>query len=252
MGLKIDNIAPNPDSEIPQKMPEKTESTARPTQDNDEGQASSLTRTVYEQLRADLLSGKLRPGERLAAEALKKRFNTGSSPVREALNRLLSEGFVALREQKGFRVAPVSRAELGELVLARCWIDSAAITEAIQRSDTAWDEQLVLALHRLTRTARDRGAKENAEWEALHKAFHIALISGCGSRWIVRISEQLFDAAERYRLLAADQVSERNELDEHRAIVNACLDREADKAVELLKQHYGQTFDIIAASIRTP
>ena len=233
----------------PAKTSSSRTSTIEPAED---GQASSLTRTVYEQLRADVLNGKLRPGERLAAEALRKRFNTGSSPVREALNRLLSEGFVALQEQKGFRVAPVSRAELGELVLARCWVDSAAVTESIARNETVWEEQLILALHRLTRTARTKDGHESAEWEALHKAFHMALIGGCGSRWIARISEQLFDAAERYRLLAADRVPERNELEEHRAIVDACLDRDPDRAVALLKQHYGQTFNVIAGAILAP
>ena len=228
------------------------ELSGRPSGGADERQAATLTKSVYEQLRADILNGKLLPGEKLGAEALRNRFNTGSSPVREALNRLLSDGFVALEEQKGFRVAPVSREELIELVMARCWIDGAAVTESIRRFDTAWEETLILALHRLSRTARGKvDQPENAGWENRHKAFHLALVGGCGSRWIIRISEQLFDAAERYRLLAADHMPERNELDEHRAIVDACIDRDADKAIELLKRHYGQTFDIIANSPRT-
>jgi DNA-binding GntR family transcriptional regulator len=212
--------------------------------------AATLTKSVYEQIRTDVLSGKLRPGEKLGAEALRTRFKTGSSPVREALNRLFSEGFVALEEQKGFRVAPVSREEFRELVTARCWIDGAAITEAIKRFDMVWEESLVLALHRLSKTRRgEPGHGRNIDWEGRHKAFHIALVSGCGTRWIVRISEQLFDASERYRLLGADYVPERNELDEHRALVAACFERNAEKAVETLKLHYGRTFDLIVDSI---
>jgi GntR family carbon starvation induced transcriptional regulator len=217
---------------------------------NDSRQAATLTKSVYEQIRSDVLSGKLRPGEKLGAEALRTRFKTGSSPVREALNRLLSEGLVALEEQKGFRVAPISREELSELVTARCWIDGAAITEAIKRFDMSWEESLVLALHRLSKTRRSEpGHVRNINWESSHKAFHMALVSGCHSRWIVRISEQLFDAAERYRLLGADYVPERNELDEHRALVAACFERNTEKAVELLRLHYGRTFDVIVDSI---
>ena len=212
--------------------------------------AATLTKSVYEQIRTDVLSGKLRPGEKLGAEALRTRFKTGSSPVREALNRLFSEGFVALEEQKGFRVAPVSREEFSELVTARCWIEGAAITEAIKRFDMAWEESLVLALHRLSKTRRgEPGHGRNIEWEERHKAFHMALVSGCGTRWIIRISEQLFDAAERYRLLGADYVPERNELEEHRAMVSACFERNAEKAVEMLRLHYGRTFDVIVNSI---
>lgn len=215
----------------------------------DDRQASTLTTSVYEQIRADILMARMRPGEKLRADALRKRFNTASSPVREALNRLLAEGFVAQEEQKGFRVAPVSRQELKELVKARCWIDGLAIRESIERFEPRWEEDLVLALHRLSRTPRGAaGHVENTEWENRHKAFHMALVGGCGSLWIERISEQLFDAAERYRLLALEQVLERNELDEHRAMVDACIGHDADTAVELLKRHYGQTFDAIAQS----
>lgn len=218
----------------------------------DDRQAATLTRSVYEHLRSDVLRGKLRPGEKLRAETLRIRFKTGSSPVREALNRLLAEGFVALEEQKGFRVAPVSEQELSELVTARCWVDGAAITESIRHFDTSWEEGLILARHRLSRASRKKpGHVGNADWEDRHKAFHMALVSGCGTRWIVRTSEQLFDAAERYRLLAADYVPERNELEEHSAIVDACIDRDAEKAVELLKLHYGRTYEVIVNSLKS-
>lgn len=212
-------------------------------------QAATLTKSVYEQLRADILAGRLRPGEKIRAISLRKRFNTAASPVREALNRLLSEGFVALEEQKGFRVAPVSYDELKELVKTRCWIDGLAIRESIKRFDVNWEENLVLALHRLSRISRGQaGHVENADWESGHKAFHMALIGGCDSRWMERISEQLFDAAERYRLLALEQVLERDELTEHQALVDACINRDPDRAVELLRHHYGQTFDAITSS----
>ncbi len=217
-------------------------------------QPKALSTSVYLQLRADLLAGRLRPGEKLRAEGLRQRFNIGSSPIREALNRLLSEGFVSLEDQKGFRVAPVSESELLELVQARCWIDGIAITESIRNFDVAWEESLVLALHRLTKASRpaDAPASPDGAWERLHREFHAALVSGCGSRWVRRICEQLFDSAERYRLLAAHQIPERNELEEHRAIAQACLERNATEAVRLLEGHYGMTFSIIVQAMRLP
>lgn len=212
-------------------------------------QAVNLTRSVYEQLRTEVLNGSLRPGEKLTTVLLRSRFRIGGSPVREALNRLLSEGFVNLEDQKGFRVAGVSHRELAELVQARCWIDGMAVTESVRRFETAWEENLVLALHRLAKATRNE-LGQGVEWEGLHKAFHAALVSGCGTRWMVRISAQLFDAAERYRLLAANHIPERNELDEHRAIVDACFQRDAGRAVDLLKAHYGKTFEqVIARSL---
>jgi GntR family carbon starvation induced transcriptional regulator len=241
MKLQKDRKAPN------------TASAATPADDSTRDQpmlTTTLTRTVYEELRADVLSGKLRPGEKLAAEALRARFCTGSSPIREALNRLFSEGFVALEEQKGFRVAPISRQELNELVLARIWIDGAAIGESVKRFDPAWEEKLVLALHRLVKTPRQpQQVNTDPEWEQRHKAFHLALVEGCGSQWIVRISQQLFDAATRYRLLSTNYQSDRDHLEEHRAIANACLERNAARAIDLLGAHYNETYDIVKSSL---
>ena len=239
-----------------EKMPSLKDKPAQSVEDGvaalegaGERQSATLTQSVYAQLRADILSGRMRPGEKIRAEAVRRRFNTASSPVREALNRLLSEGFVALEQQKGFRVAPVSAEELKELVKTRCWIDGLAIRESIERFDLAWEENLILALHHLSRTHRgESGQAETSEWESRHKDFHMALIDGCGSRWITRISGQLFDAAERYRLLALEQVLERNELQEHRDLVDACINRDADRAIVLLAHHYNQTFEAIVTT----
>jgi len=210
-----------------------------------------LTATAYEQLRASILRGQLRPGDKLAAEMLRQRFNFGSTPIREALNRLLAEGWVALEAKKGFRVAPVTEQELNELVTARSWIDGAAVTEAVRRRDLHWEENLLIALHRLSRAVRRPSGRssDNAEWEQRHRQFHQALVSGCGTQWIMRISQQLFDAAERYRLLAADEVPERDELDEHRAIVDACLAADAPLAIDLLTRHYSATSEVIAKAL---
>jgi len=217
--------------------------------------AVTLTTAVYRELRADIVAGRLKPGARLRVEELCRRFTIASSPVREALNRLVTEGFVRQEEQKGFRVAPVSRDELEELVTARCWIDKAAVVEAISNGDTEWEEGLVLALHRLSRISRWTATEPRApdpEWERLHREFHVALVAGCGSRWIMRISAQLFDAAERYRLLAAAEIPERLELDEHRAIVEACVVRNAPLAADLIEAHYGKTFAVIMGSANAP
>jgi len=78
-------------------------------------EAGTLASTVFEQLRRDIVSVQLAPGEKLRIEALRERYGVGGSPVREALNRLSAEGLVWQQDQKGFRVAPVSERELEEL-----------------------------------------------------------------------------------------------------------------------------------------
>lgn len=220
--------------------------------------AGTLASTVYDRLRGDILNGLLPPGEKLRAEFLRDRYGVGNSPIREALNRLSVDGLVTRQDQKGFRVATVSEDELAELVRTRCWIEEIALRESIAHGDSEWEENVVLASHRLSRVHRSSDRityRIDPEWERLHRAFHISLIAGCGSRWLRQFCEQLMDQADRYRLLAiVVSYPRRNELSrdeamEHEAIREAVIGRNADQAVRLLCAHYQRTVEIIHRAI---
>jgi len=211
----------------------------------------TLASNVYERLRNDVLAGHLKPGEKLRTEFLRDRYRIGNSPIREALNRLSADGLVEREDQKGFRVAPVTRADLLELVKTRCWLEEIAIRESISSGDSAWEEGVVLAYHRLSRFPRppDESAYTlDAEWERLHADFHMALVSGCGSQRLIAYCDELFDKSERYRRLAASGVPARNERDEHRALMEAGIEGDVAKVSRLLRDHYGRTVDIILAA----
>ena len=218
-----------------------------------EGAAGTLASSVYDMMRQDILKGDLPPGEKLRVEYLRDRYGVGASPIREALNRLSVDGVVMRVDQKGFRVATVSVAELDELIKTRCWLEETAIRESIASGDDAWEERLVLAFHRLSkapRSAEQITYAINPDWEVLHRAFHLALIAACGSRWLISYCEQLNDLADRYRQLAVRVTyPRRNELDEHKAIMDAAVNRDSDRAVEVLMDHYRRTAEIIRDSV---
>lgn len=211
-------------------------------------EAQTLIRTAYDRLRADVLEGEWPPGSKLVLQQLKDRYDVGASPLREALNRLASEGWVVHNEQRGFSVAGASDASLRDLVRTRIAIESLALEQAIERRDAAWEENLVLAFHRLSRTARSLrqdSYEENPQWEKLHREFHRALISGCGSPLLLGFCEQLYEQAYRYRQLAARKAyRQRNELDEHAAIFNAVMAGNAAEGRRLLADHYERTAGI--------
>ncbi|MEY4412880.1 MAG: hypothetical protein RIQ53_173 [Pseudomonadota bacterium] len=225
--------------------------TALPAADTAPGIAPAATRatSLTDELRNDLLDGVWRPGSKLAIEALAERYATSATPLREALNRLIADGLVERREQRGFAVAGISAADLEEITRTRCWLEETALRESIRHRDVAWEEGLVLALHRLQRTPRsasEAGYAFNPEWETMHRAFHRALISGCRSRWLLGFCEQLTDQHQRYRRLAASRsASQRPVLDEHRAICDAALAGQADEAVALLQGHYRRTAAVL-------
>lgn len=211
--------------------------------------AATRATNVYDQLRADLLAGTMEPGAKLAIEALAERYATSPTPLREALNRLVSEGMVERREQRGFVVPPISTADLDEITRTRCWLEEIALRESITARTTAWEERLVLAHHRLARTPRslsDKRFEDNPEWEPLHRAFHRALIAGCGSRWLLAFCDQLADQHHRYRRLSAPRAfAKRGVKSEHQQLLDAAIEGRADDAVALLRAHFERTARMI-------
>src|SRR5258708_27594786 len=212
----------------------------------------TLASVIYEQLRQDILTVALPPEAKLNIRALCDRFEVGLSPVREALSRLSMERLVQQIDHRGFTVAPLSLADLEDLTRARCWIDGLGLRQSIEAGEAAWEEGLVVAYHRLSRTPRfasEDNRTRSAAWEVAHKQFHQQLVGGCGSRWLAAISEQLFEAAERYRHLARLAGKSRVKEDEHRGIMDAALAHDADLAVKLLSRHFHKTADLVKAAI---
>ncbi|QHE86867.1 GntR family transcriptional regulator [Hydrogenophaga sp. BPS33] len=211
----------------------------------------TLARTTYDRLRADVLSGRWQPGRKLLMHELRDHYQVGASPLREALNRLASEEWVVHSDQRGFSVAQATQAQLDDLVSTRIAVESLALTQAFAARTPAWEEDMVLAFHRLSRTSRSvstEGYEENPEWERLHRAFHESLLKGCGSSLLLGFCEQLYDQAYRYRQLAARKAyKRRHELDEHRAIFDAVMGVQLEEAQRLIAEHYRRTAGIFAA-----
>jgi GntR family transcriptional regulator, carbon starvation induced regulator len=215
----------------------------------------TLTSSTYALLRRDIIDGAIAAGSQLRVRQLCERYGVGFSPVREALNRLARDGLVQQIDLRGFTVTPLSRTELEEITRTRCWLNELALRKSIERGDVAWEEQIVLAFHRLSRisvNAPDATPAEgavatsrlNPENEAAHRAFHASLIGACGSSWLLGFCEQLFDQSDRYRRLARPSVRQGRQHDEHRLIMEASIARDVEKAVDLMNRHLIRTAEL--------
>lgn len=231
-----------------------TRTDMQPTTTDGNGQISTQASSVYDRLQSDILTGKLRPGLKLRLKDLIEMYETGNSPLREALNRLSANGMVVREENRGFRVPLASADELMELTRTRCWLEEIALRESIANGDSDWEERIVLAYHWLARAAQNK--KESSmtstpEWENHHREFHLALISACDSSILMRFCAELHQRSFRYRNLAeVVEYRDNHELEEHEELQKAVLNRDADKAVELLKRHYTVTSEILVKSGR--
>lgn len=222
------------------------------SENNGEAASSTLASKIAQRLRHDIVTGVLTPDMKLRTEELTARYGSGATPVREALNRLASDGLVALSDKRGFRVPRVSMEELEDLTLTRRWIQELALRDSIAHADAQWEEEIVLAYHRLSRAAPIGGggtAGQGPQWEPLHRAFHEALISRCRSQRLRDYTNVLFDQADRYRHLGAEIDTSRDLLGEHRGLMEAVLARDTTRALDCSNRHIQETTDAVLAHL---
>jgi GntR family transcriptional regulator, carbon starvation induced regulator len=174
--------------------------------------------------------------------------------MREALSRLSSEGLVAQSDHRGFAVAPMGEEDLVDITRARCWLNELAIRKSIAHGDAAWEEQVVLSFHRLSRTPRFEPGQErerSPKWELAHRNFHSSLISASGSHRLEQYCEHLFDSSERYRHVGRKAgIKGVNREKEHRALMEAVVARDADAAARLITAHFERTAELVRQVLR--
>ena len=86
-------------------------------------------------------------------------------------------------------------------------------------------------------------------WLAEHAQFHLALVAACDSPTLLRIRSGLFVQSERYRRLSVPLQREIRNIDaEHKALMDAALERDADFVCGLMSNHLWRTTRVLLAS----
>ncbi len=219
--------------------------------------ALPLSEQAYRNLRREIINGTLPAGVPLRFEHLRERYGFSFSPLREALARLQAEHLVVATALRGFRVAEASIDEMWDTIETRVLIETAALRDAIAHSTDEWEVGIISAFHSLSqyasRLARNDAAPPDdaiEEMERRHQVFHNSLIATASSKWLRELSGLLYVQTERYRrpLLAqrpSPYAGQRNIEQEHRDILDACLQRDAERACALLAEHLRSTGQII-------
>ena len=210
--------------------------------------AATLSARVGRAIEADILAGRLAPDARLGIAETAARYGVGATPLREALSRLAARGLVNAQGNRGFRVTPISHADLADIVLIRGVIEREALRLAMTRGDAAWEAAILAALHRLRRHIGDdpSGFREgDAAFDSLHKTFHAALIAACGSPRLIAVHAQLYDEAYRYRrLMMASFLSPEAFLASHEQLALLVVARD-EAACAALGEHIASTLTLV-------
>lgn len=197
---------------------------------------------TFRKVRNDIIHGVLRPGDRLTLDRLKDHYAVSVSTLREILTRLAGESFVVAEGQRGFEVAPASEADLRDLGALRLLLEIHALELSLALGDLEWEGRVVAAHHKLAAVERQLLAGDGTrtpEWITYDRNFHEALISACGSRSLMAIHTSVFDRFVRYHMLAGS-FRGRPVADDHKALLDAALARDAAKARQLLETHVGK------------
>ncbi len=208
---------------------------------------------VFDHLRGDILAGRHRPGDRLRYAELCDRYATSMGVLREALLRLVEQGLVVGEAQHGFRVVPLSTADLLELTEACYQLEALTLRSAVTDGDVNWESRLIAAHHLLVRSPQldpDDPERLSDTWVTAHEKFHAALLDGCANQRLKSVAATMRASAELYRRWSVPLGGEsgRDIPGEHAGILEAAVARDTPRAVGLLTAHIRRTTDILLTS----
>ncbi len=209
----------------------------------------TLATAITARMRASIMCGDWLPDTKLHLDTLRAQFKVSYSPLREALSRLGAQGLVCILDQRGYRVAPVSRRDLQHVIQLRLALEGMALRDAITHGSPSCVTGLVDSYKILSELSADARANDTERWEERHRQFHFALLRGCEMPLLMQFISILHDQTDRYRrLFLRTHPHDRDVPSEHAAILEATLAREPDLAVALLQRHIKRTGDNVLAA----
>lgn len=201
--------------------------------------ATSIADRAYDRIRADIIFGRLAPGTRLRLDRLANGYGASVSTLREILSRLSSEGLVLAEGQRGFRVAPVSPEGFQDVAAMRLLLETYALPLSFAAGDLEWESRVVAAHYKLAVMERRMVAGDHAEtelWKRYDREFHQSLIDACGSQTLLDLYGGVFDQYLRYQMVAV-VFRGRIAAEEHKSLLDCALERNSQRACEMLVRH---------------
>jgi GntR family transcriptional regulator, rspAB operon transcriptional repressor len=195
---------------------------------------TTLSEQIYDYLRAEILTGRFAPGERLDLGDLVGRLKVSKMPVKEAIGRLAAEGLLEVQAQRGTFVSRVDPRELAETFEVRRALEMLAgelAASRVQKADLDKLRALVAEMEQSTDVGRHL---------ELNFQFHSLIVELSGNRKLIetyhRLRVPIQVAGIHYRSenwikrLAQEQR-------EHRSIVRALEQRDAEAVARAISAH---------------
>jgi len=198
-------------------------------------QTAKNSDVVYRDLKHAIIAMQLVPGTPVVEKELTARYNISRTPVREAVLRLAEDRLVDVAPKSGTFVARIPLSILREALVARRALEQVTVRAATERAS----ESQIMELRAIVQ--RQQEVAEGGDAEAFHRAdnaFHAGIAAAGRFPGIWDMIQQIRIQIERYRRLTLPQAGRMGlVVKEHKAVLDAIAERDADGAAERMTEH---------------
>jgi DNA-binding GntR family transcriptional regulator len=207
-------------------------------------QQPSLVRMAAETIREMVLSGELRPGDRLVEERLTEELGISRPPLREALRLLEQEGLLLSMPRRGVIVTPLSAQDVYEIFTLRTTYERMAIELGVPCKDPELLARCHRAVNAMVQAAK---AEDRAQFVRASFEFHVAIVGLARHRRLEDAYRGLSLQLHIYIAANTRAREERNEsldenIDRHRRLLAAVERGNREEVLSELANHGDRTF----------
>lgn len=194
-----------------------------------------LRDVVFNTLRQAILTGELKPGERLMEIHLANKLGVSRTPIREAIRKLELEGLVIMIPRRGAEVAQITKRSLKDVLEVRRALDALCVELACDRISEEELEQLNQACIRFEEAVKTKNTKQIAHADV---ALHDIILMATGNTRLISLVNNLAEQMYRYRFeYIKDENWHAKLVQEHRMIYESIVKKDKKTAAELAKMH---------------
>jgi len=201
-------------------------------------------------IRKEVSSGILKPGDQLEVTALAERFGVSRTPIREAIRTLVESGVLETRPRKGSFVRVLSAKQLLDLFQVAAELEGMACRLAALSLTKENVEAIESGLAKCTQAAE---FQNNVEYAMANLDFHTAIHNASGNDWLIEQLRQLQINLNSYRTMPYEIRGRlKKSTDEHKIICDAILSGDGEHACNLMRDHMmlqGKRLPSIIASL---
>lgn len=194
-----------------------------------------LGEVVFEYLRNAILSGELKPGERLMEVTIAEQLGVSRTPVREAIRKLEKESFVIMIPRKGAYVADLTKNDILEVLEIRKELEGFAAALSAERMTDIEKEQLGRIVEDFNECLVSMDKKRMIECD---NEFHSFIFNASKNQRLINIIFDLHDQFQRFRLIYFNEFTNYQEIQvSHSKIFEAILNRDPKAARAEAESH---------------